>query len=429
MTYLSASCRATFRTRQPSWLLAAGLTAVAAGCGSSPGGHGFDSPAPEGSRLPHLSADARARPVLSWVEPSGDGHALVYAVLGESGWQPPVTVAQGGDWFVNWADVPSVRPVGDELWAAHWLVEQPGGMYAYDIALTLSRDGGQSWGPSFTPHHDGTPTEHGFVSLWPMRLMDGKAAVGAIWLDGRDTLLDPARSTSETPRTALRSAVFDAAGNEVSSGKVDGRVCDCCQTDVALTPEGPMTAYRGRGDGEVRDIHVATRGKTGWQASGPIADDGWVIEGCPVNGPAIAASGDAVAVAWYTEAADQKRVQLVRRANPAAAWSRPTVVDEGAPMGRVDLALLADGDAAVSWMAEAEDGGAVILLARVGGDGAVGQPLRIARVEASRPAGFPRLIRHGDGLLLAWTHWEDGVSRVVMGRVATDDLPRSLRSG
>jgi hypothetical protein len=142
-----------------------------------------------------------------------------------------------------------------------------------------------------------------------------------------------------------------------------------------------------------------------------------------VNGPAIAAGNGEVAVAWYTEASGERRVQIVRRAAGATAWSAPAVVDSGPLLGRVDVALLRDGDAAVSWLGRAEDGTAWIMLARARRDGAVGEALPVAATEASRPAGFPRMLRHGDELLLAWTRWQDGVARVVTARVAVFDLP------
>jgi hypothetical protein len=316
-----------------------------------------------------------------------------------------------------------VQPLDDQLWAAHWLVKQPGGMYAYDISLALSQDGGRTWQAPFRPHRDGTPTEHGFVSLWPARLPGDTVGVGALWLDGRDTLLDPTRTEVEQARTALRSAVFDGSGAEVTATEVDDRVCDCCQTDVAVTPEGPVAAYRDRSEGEVRDIHVAATTAAGWQTPGAVSADGWVINGCPVNGPAIAARNGEIAVAWYSEAARERRVQLARRSTSGSPWSPPQVVDSGTPLGRVDVELLDSGDAAVSWLEQAEDGRAWVLVARVGRDGAMGEPVRIAATEASRPAGFPRMIRHGDGLLLAWTQWQDGIPRVMTTRLESSNLP------
>lgn len=414
-----------------AWLVAVfvvGFAAALAGCDASPAEQAFDGPAPPGSRLPHLAADGQGQPVMSWVEPAGDGHRLAFSVLGEAGWNEPVIVAEGRGWFVNWADIPSVQPLSDDLWAAHWLLKQPGGMYAYDIALSLSTDGGRTWQAPFTPHRDGTPTEHGFVSLWPAAQADGTTAAGAVWLDGRHSLLDPSRADIEEPRTVLRSAVFDVSGETLSESEVDDLVCDCCQTDVAVTADGALVAYRDRSADEVRDIRVARRSPSGWQPLGTVGEDGWVISGCPVNGPAVAASGSEVVVAWYTEADGRRRVQTARKHAGDTVFSQPRVMDAGNSLGRVDVELLENGDAVVSWLEPGDQGLAWIMVGRVSRDGDVGEPLRLAVTEASRPAGFPRMIRHGPGVLLAWTRWRDGVPRVITARVAADDLPAWSRS-
>lgn len=399
------------------------LTCAMAGCDAAAPAPGQDSPAPEGSRLPGLAISPDGRALLSWVEPAAAGHRLVYATLTEGGWDTPVTVAQGADWFVNWADVPSVMPLHPDLWAAHWLIKQPGGMYAYDIAMAISEDAGRSWTEPFRPHQDGTPTEHGFVSLWPAVTGSGASAVGAVWLDGRHTLVDPAATTEHRSRMTLRSAVFDARGRKTGTQVVDEQVCDCCQTDVALTDTGPVVVYRDRNDGEVRDIHTAWQRNGNWQAAGPVAEDGWVITGCPVNGPAAAAADGHLAAAWYTEAAGTRHVRMARWEPARGGWSAAVEVADGTPLGRTDIAMLKDGQAAVSWLSAADPGHAWLLVARVDTTGRVGEALRVARTQASRPAGFPRLLRHGDELLLAWTRWRDEVPRVVVRRLALADLP------
>ena len=96
-----------------------------------------------GSAEPRLSKGPRGTIVLSWQEPQGDLTQLRYSRLGNTGWSEPQIVAQGDSWFVNWADFPSVIPVSENLWAAHWLSKRPGGIYAYDVALALSADGGK----------------------------------------------------------------------------------------------------------------------------------------------------------------------------------------------------------------------------------------------------------------------------------------------
>ena len=49
--------------------------------------------------------------------------------------------AQGANWFVNWADYPSVVAIDEKFWVAHWLAKQSGGKtYDYDVALAISND-------------------------------------------------------------------------------------------------------------------------------------------------------------------------------------------------------------------------------------------------------------------------------------------------
>ena len=85
----------------------------------------------------------------------------------------------------------------------------------------------------------------------------------------------------------LRSTVIGDDGSLEREILVDNRVCDCCQTDVALTNGVPVAVYRNRSEEEIRDIFVTRATDDGWQPGIPIADDGWQISACPVNGPGL----------------------------------------------------------------------------------------------------------------------------------------------
>ena len=160
------------------------------------------TPAAAGARFPHLAAGPSGHPVvMSWLEPASAAgeFRLRYAE-----WQPdrrfgaPIEVATGRDWFVNWADFPSVVPVNDTGGVvAHWLQQTPGGTYAYDVMTRLSADGGKTWSAPRSPHDDGTATEHGFVSL--ATVAGRPYAVGS-------TAAEPAVKVTATRTTALRRA-------------------------------------------------------------------------------------------------------------------------------------------------------------------------------------------------------------------------------
>ena len=127
----------------------------------------LDTPAGPNSAQPQLTAAPRRHAQLD----RGKGEHIVAQVRRALG-RSMVAAARGRsgtDWFVNWADVPSVVRLADRTLAAHWLQKSGSDTYAYDVRLSFSRDDGNTWTPSITPHHDGTKTEHGFASLFPMR--------------------------------------------------------------------------------------------------------------------------------------------------------------------------------------------------------------------------------------------------------------------
>jgi hypothetical protein len=330
---------------------------------------------------------------MSWVTVREDGHALQASAWQDGAWQPAVTAAEGQDWFVNWADVPTV--IGGSPWAASWLVRSGDAPYAYDVFTAVSKDQGATWTAPRKLHDDGTTTEHGFVSLFPQPGSEG--LVGAIWLDGRETVDDGAMT--------LRSAILDGAGRISDPRVVDGDVCDCCQTDVARADVGPIAVYRNRTGDETRDIYVTRLVNDEWEPGRPVAEDGWTINGCPVNGPAVAASGTRAAVAWYTGAGRQPAIRLSFSSDSGETFSEPVTVAQGAIMGRVDVALL-DNGAAVSWVENVRRGDDVIAgihLRIIEEDGAMGPPIPVAETGGGRPSGFPQMVRVDDRLLLAWT--------------------------
>src|SRR5688572_26664281 len=175
------------------------------------------SPTNGDSREPELSTTADGRIILSWVEKLDEKrYALRTALRDQKGWTEPRTVGEGDNWFINWADFPSVIALNDGSLAAHWLVKSGSATYAYDVNIALSKDEGKTWTKPIVPHLDNTQTEHGLGSIGAQRY----GRLGAVRRDGRNRQGKQDRDGEERRlpvRTRLRSSARGAGGTNSAS--------------------------------------------------------------------------------------------------------------------------------------------------------------------------------------------------------------------
>jgi hypothetical protein len=410
----------------PLLIVTAACSAGSGGCSFGTSTSGVDStsppafgltlaplalPAPEGSEHPQLTSSPRGA-ILSWLEQHEATTTLRFSERTSAGWSEGRKVAAGEDWFVTSADVPSVLRLKNGTLVANWYPTTDALTEAYETRLSYSSDEGQNWSSPLSPHHDGTKTQHGFVSMFEL----ATGGLGLVWLDGRDQELntkDPLGGSM-----ALFFASFDTRWKQDAESRVDARVCECCQTAAVVTPDGVLTAFRDRSEEEVRDVKVSRLESGAWTPAQSIHDDNWKIEACPVNGPALSARGRDVAIAWFTAEGDKGRAFAAFSQDAGRMWSAPIRLDDGVSSGHVDIEWLDDGSAVASWV-EFADQRSRLRVRRVWPSGA-----RSDAVEppgSVRVSGYPRMTRAGDELILAWTDSESG--QQLKGAVAR--LPRA----
>lgn len=387
---------------------------AAAGDSTQPGLQAWTLPAAPGAAQPDLVTAPDGRLLLSWLDTQpGRRTRLQYAEFSPAGqWQGPKTIAIGASFVINWADTPHLLATPDGALWVQWLQKSAEAGASYDVLLSTSRNDGMNWSEPLRPHTDGTVSEHGFVSMWPQ----GNDRLGIAWLDGRNMVAAAGHAQTGhdghgAGAMTLRSAVFDGSLRTDGEVELDASVCDCCQTDAALTAKGPLLVYRDRTEDEIRDIHVTRFDGKAWSPSKPVFADQWKMPACPVNGPSVAARGDEVVVAWYTGAGDQPTVKLVRSTDAGDSFSAPLVLEQGdAVQGRVDVAL-DGGNAWVLWLRE-DDAGQSLWLARYAPDlSRQIEKVEVARLQGrGRGTGFPQLALREGKAYLVWTDVAGGTA-------------------
>ncbi len=382
-------------TRPGPWL---GLLAVLAACGPAAEPPAPDpvvelsAPAPSGKGF--LAATAGGGGVLTWFERTPDDQAALRIATREGGtWSEARTIAQHDRFFVNWADFPSVVETTDGRWVVHWLEKTAARPYAYHVMLAVSTDRGATWGEPIRAHADTTSSEHGFAAL--SARPDG--GVDIVWLDGQAMVAE-----HEGPMQ-LRFGSLLADGSRGPEMLLDSMTCECCQSRLVRTTSGLVASYRNRTEAEVRDIGVVRFADGQWQAPTLVADDGWEHRACPVNGPGLAAQGDRVGLAWYTQADSLPRVMFAWSEDGGASFGTPVRLDAGDPVGRAELLIEADGSALVTWLEGTGERSAEWRMVRVAPDGTVGPARVIHRTAKNRDTGFARMVRAGNDLLVTVT--------------------------
>ena len=358
--------------------------------------------------IPFLHENSNAQPSLvsgegslslSWISSNeGKKSTLNFSQFKEGKWTNTQTMATGSNWFVNWADFPA-HAINENLILSSYLKKSDSGTYTYDVILSLQKLSGEKVKEDFLLNTDGVKAEHGFVSIIP----NHNQGFFITWLDGRNTV-DKDLDGYHKPMT-IRFAEITNKGDIIDESELDSATCDCCQTSIAVTNKGPVVVYRDRSDKEVRDIYIARKINGIWGVPTPIHNDGWEINGCPVNGPKVASNSNNLAISWFTVSNEKPTVNLSFSKSNGASFGTPIKINDDDAIGRVDVAFLNPQEVLVSYI-EGDDVGTYLRIKKVSIDGKVSAPITISKIDGGRNSGVPQLEILDNDAFIVWTVFE-----------------------
>lgn len=349
----------------------------------------------------------------TWAASAG-GKADVFLAVSRDGGQSfaaPVRVnAVEGDARMSGEIAPRVavvpRPGGDPEVVVLWNAKEA----TTSIKVARSRDGGQTFTAGRPLQSPGAPGDRG----WHALAVDARGTAHAIWLDHRGMAgggAKPMDHKGEHDGVAMaqRSGLYYSA----DTGGVPGErelfkgVCYCCKSALATGPDGTLyAAWRHVFEGNYRDMGF-TSSRDGGKTFSPLVrvnQDGWSINGCPDDGPAMAVDArGTVHLVWPTVSGGTEGALHYATSRDGKTFTAPVRVPTlgGPKPSHPQIAIDGAGRVVIAWD-ELRNGVRNAALTRMntahGGTG-----FEAVRTLDAGASMYPVMTAVPNGLVVAWT--------------------------
>ncbi len=326
---------------------------------------------------------------VAWAAAGGGKSDIFVAMSGDGGatFTAPVQVnTVVGDGRVS-GEIPPrvalrVRAGAPPEVAVAWNAKDQG----TEIKIARSGDGGATFSAPVSLQAAGAAGDRG----WHALTLDAEGVAHVVWLDHRGLATPGGEHAAHSMDAAAADGVAMAQKSSLYYASFGARaeperavtsgVCYCCKTAlIALPGRRLVAAWRHVYAGDMRDMAFTESADGGRTFAAPIrvSADGWSINGCPDDGPALAAGPD-------------QRVHIV--------W--PTVIPGAEPLGALFYAAMRD-------------------------EGGFTARTRIPTLGAPKPS-HPQVVAAGDHIVAAWDESLGGV-RAAAYSVGTRQADGSMR--
>ncbi|HLR49876.1 MAG TPA: sialidase family protein [Candidatus Sphingobacterium stercoripullorum] len=298
-----------------------------------------------------LTSDENNIPMISWIEMDSSDNKNFYFAKWDKDAQnfssrKTIPIEQNAS--IHTEGMPKFAVKGDGTIVAIYETSIPSETNRFglsDIKFVSSTDEGNTWTEPQSIQSDGLQIgSRSFSGI--LRLDDGE--VGVSWL-----------GTNPDKKIEGRPVKFAKTNSENSFEKeilIDSTACECCRTALSSNGQGEVSlVYRDLLPGSVRDISISHSKNNGKDFAESVAfsRDGWVIDGCPHNGPAVVSHQEKTFVTWFT-AADEKGVFYAELDNNNQITSKIQLSQHG---NFAQLALMPDESKVIVYDEDYEDEG------------------------------------------------------------------------
>lgn len=268
------------------------------------------------------------------------------------------------------------------------------------IRTARSRDGGRTFVDEMNLQTRGAIGDRG----WQASTLDSRGTLHTIWLDHRVMAAakagDHAEHKGEHDGVAMaqRSGLYYAADGMPERELFKG-VCYCCKTTMVTGPKGEIyAAWRHVFAGNMRDMGF-TMSRDGGKTFSPLTrvnQDGWSIQGCPDDGPAMAVDAKGTVHLVWPTVKNEQGVILYATSKDGIAFTTPVRLPTlgGPKPSHPQIAISGTGRAFVAWD-EVREGVRRAAIAPIGGSSS---PQILGDTTS-----YPVMAAAGSGIVAVWT--------------------------
>jgi hypothetical protein len=269
------------------------------------------------------------------------------------------------------------------------------------IRTARSRDGGRTLTEEMNLQTKGAIGDRG----WQASALDVRGRLHTIWLDHR--AMAAARASGDHSEhkgehdgvaMAQRSGLYYAADG-VPERELFKGVCYCCKTALAAGPKGEIyAAWRHVFAGNMRDMGF-TLSRDGGKTFTPLMrvnQDGWSIQGCPDDGPAMAVDAKGTIHLVWPTVKDEQGVILYATSQDGRTFTTPRRLPGlgSRKPSHPQIAIGTNGNPVVAWD-EVLQGVRHAAIHRIGD----ARPAEVIGASTS----YPVMAATGTGLVAVWT--------------------------
>lgn len=379
---------------------------------------------------------------IVWSATPAGGQADVFAATSRDGgytFSLPVRVNSGGGEVLAKGEQPPrialvPRPNGEPTINVVWVANRANQMV---LLSSRSKDGGASYSASTLVAGSNAAGMRGWQSI----AADARGDVLTVWLDHRRmaehdaemaamhdhqaAVGPPSTASMGRPQGAtmamseLSQLYVSIVGGE-SPRPVTSGVCFCCKTAIAAGPAGELyLAWRHVYSGNLRDMAFTSSHDGGRTFATPtrVSEDGWVINGCPEDGPSLAVDRQSrVHIVWPTvvsENGDPVKAVFHAVTRDGRTFSERTRLPSSGQANHPQITTASDGSLFVAWD-ESGSGARQVRIARGVPDANGHVSFERNASSTAREGTYPAVTALNEGVLLAWTTGPPAASTIRM---------------